>query len=252
MKKILVVPDAHARPDQNNDRFTALGQFICDKQPDIVVSIGDWADMGSLCYYDKGTKAAEGRRYNDDVVASLDALAKTMAPVRKYWGSKKKKAPDFHITLGNHENRIDRAANQNAELYGKLSIDDLRFKEAGWNVVPFLSPLTLEGICFQHYLPSGAMGKPTGGVNHARSLILKGMMSIVVGHSHQRDFFETTRADKKKLFGLVVGCYDEGLHHYAEATQHQWWSGLCMLNEAENGSAEHAWYSMEYVKKNFL
>lgn len=250
-RKILVIPDAHARPDMDNTRFTALGNFIVDKRPDVVVSIGDWADMGSLCYYDKGTKTAEGRRYQDDIAASIDALERTMTPVRAAGRKHRKGLPEFHITLGNHENRIDRAATTNPELHGKLSLSDLQFERFGWNVHPFLQPLVLDGVCFQHYLPSGAMGKPTGGVNHARSLVLKGMMSVVVGHSHQRDFFEMTRADRQKLVGLVVGCYDEGGHEYAAATQHNWWSGLVMLHECHSGQFEPAWYSMNYMKEKF-
>jgi len=256
-KRILCIPDAHSRPDMHNDRFTALGNFIVDKKPDIVVSIGDFADMGSLCSYDKGTKTAEGRRYVEDINACKDALHKTMTPVRQeidraVAGHRKRWNPEFHITLGNHENRIDRAANSSPELHGKLSIKDLGFEEWGWNVVPFLKPLVLENFLFMHYLPSGAMGKPTGGVNHARSLVLKAMMSTVVGHSHQRDMFEMSRADGKKLMGLVVGCYDQGSHEYADATQHNWWSGLVMLNEAQDGQAEPAFYSTDYVLRKFL
>lgn len=247
-RRILVVPDAHARPDFDNSRFDALGNFIVDKRPDIVVSIGDWADMGSLCVHDKGQKVAEGRRYQDDVTASLDALQRVMTKVRK--GYNKKKLPEFHITLGNHENRIDRAANENPELHGKLSVDDLRFKQAGWNVVPFLKPLSIDGICFQHYFTSGVMGRPIGGINHARSLVIKNYQSSVCGHSHSRDYWEDVRADGQRVFGLVVGCFDEGEHHYT-TEQRRWWSGLVMLNEVHDGTAEPAFWSMDYLKRKF-
>lgn len=248
-KRILVIPDAHARPDQDNSRFDALGNFIVDKRPDTVVSIGDWADMGSLCSYDKGTKAAEGRRYIEDVAASTDALQRVMTKVRS--GFYKKKRPEFHITIGNHENRIDRAASLSPELFGKLSLSDLRFEQAGWNVVPFLKPLVLEGICFQHYFTSGILGKPIGGVNHARTLVLKNYQSSVCGHSHARDYWEDVRADGQRLAGLVVGCYDEGIHHYT-TEQRRWWSGLVMLHECQNGQFEHAWFSIDYLKDKYL
>lgn len=250
-KKILVIPDAHSRPNFNNDRFDALGNFIADKRPDIVVSIGDWADMGSLCSYDKGTKSAEGRRYQADIEACHDALRRTMEPVKAAARVHRKGLPEFYITLGNHEARIDRAASTNPELFGKLATTDLGFEEWGWTVVPFLQPLVLQDILFQHYLPSGAMGKPVSGVNHARTLVMKGLQSTVVGHSHGRDFWETTRADGQKMFGLVVGCYDQGEHSYAAGTQHNWWSGLVMLNEAERGQMEPAFFSMDYVTRRY-
>lgn len=247
-KKILCIPDAHARPDQDNSRFEALGAFIVDKRPDIVISIGDWADMASLCTYDKATLHAEGRRYQDDIVASQDALQRVMSRVRK--GYNKKKLPEFHITLGNHEERINRAQVAAPELAGKLNISDLRFEQSGWKVHPFLTPFVAEGICFQHYFTSGTMGKPIGGVNHARTLVLKNYQSSVCGHSHHRDFWEDVRADGQRILGLVVGCYDEGEHHYT-TEQRRWWSGLCMLHEAHDGQFEPAFYSTDYVKRKF-
>lgn len=249
-KKILVIPDAHARPEQENSRFDALGNFIVEKKPDHVICIGDWADMGSLCLHDKGQKVAEGRRYQDDVVASLDAMQRTMRPMRKAFKNWNRDAPTLDITLGNHEFRINRAADLQPELFGKLSISDLRFEESGWTVHPFLKPLVREGICFQHYFTSGVLGKPIGGVNHARTLVLKNYQSSVCGHSHARDYWEDVRADGQRVFGLVVGCYDEGIHHYT-TEQRRWWSGLVMLHEAHDGCAEPAFYSMDYVKEKF-
>ena len=45
----LIIPDGHTHPDYNNDRFTWLGKLIVDLQPEVVVNIGDMADMASLC-----------------------------------------------------------------------------------------------------------------------------------------------------------------------------------------------------------
>lgn len=249
-KKILVIPDSHARPEQDNSRFTALANFAVEKKPDIIISIGDWCDMGSLCHYDKGTLEAEGRRYQDDIVASLDALQRTMTPIRKAMKTDRKWKPEFHITLGNHENRITRAGILAPELHEKLSLADLRFEEAGWKVHPFLTPLVKEGVLFQHYFTSGILGKPIGGVNHARTLVLKNYQSSVCGHSHARDFWEDVRGDGQKIQGLVVGCYDEGKHNYT-TEQRRWWSGLCILHETHDGQFEPAFYSTDYVKAKF-
>lgn len=250
-KKILVIPDSHARPEQHNDRFTALGNFIVDKRPDIVISIGDWADMASLCHYDKGQREAEGRRYQEDVDCAQDALDKTMAPVLAAYRKSRRKFPEFHITLGNHEARINRATNMDPALHGKLSVDDLGFKKRGWTVHPFLQPLVKEGILFQHYFTSGILGKPIGGVNHARTLVLKNYQSSVCGHSHARDYWEDVRGDGQRIAGLVVGCYDEGEHHYT-TEQRRWWSGLVMLHECRSGQFEHAWFSIDYVKRKYM
>jgi hypothetical protein len=159
--------------------------------------------------------------------------------------------PEFHITLGNHEHRINRAAEADPTLFGKLSMDDLQFKKYGWNVLPFLDPLTIEGVTFQHYFTSGTMGKAISGQNHARSLVMKNFQSCVCGHSHSRDFYEDTRADGTKVMGLVVGHYDDGVSHYTTEMR-RWWSGLVMLHEVHNGSFEPAFYSIDYVKRKYL
>ena len=87
----LVIPDQHAHPDYNNDRFEWLGKLIVDLKPDTVINLGDMADMPSLCTYDKGTKGFEGRRYKKDIEAALDAQERMFTPIQKA----KKKKPRF-------------------------------------------------------------------------------------------------------------------------------------------------------------
>lgn len=243
---MLVVPDAHARVTESNRRFTALGRFIADKQPDIVVNIGDLADMSALCTYDKGTFHAEGRRYEDDIKAANDALQKIHAETKQV-----KKGIKYYVTIGNHENRIYRAAVQDPHLYGTIKLQDIQFEKYGYTVVPFLKPLVIENVVFQHFFTSGMMGRPIGGENHARTLVKRNYMSSVCGHSHARDYWEDTRADGKKAFGLIVGCYDEGEHSYT-TEKHRWWSGLVILHEVHDGQAEPAFYSIDYVLRKYL
>ena len=45
--KLLIIPDAHAEPNYDNDRFTWLGNLIFEEKPDVVVCLGDWFDMAS-------------------------------------------------------------------------------------------------------------------------------------------------------------------------------------------------------------
>lgn len=73
-KSILVVPDAHARPDENQsdfDRFFAVGELILDLRPDAVVCIGDLGDFRSLNQHTaKSAAAFDGRA----ALADLDAF----------------------------------------------------------------------------------------------------------------------------------------------------------------------------------
>ena len=73
---LLIIGDPHAHPDYDNDRFTALGEYIVKEQPEHIICLGDMADMPSLSSYDRGTRGFEGRRYKNDVEAVIDAQEK--------------------------------------------------------------------------------------------------------------------------------------------------------------------------------
>lgn len=254
--EILVIGDAHATPQANNDRFEWLGNFIVEKQPDVIVNIGDMASMDSLSAYDKGSVFAEGRRYTDDIEVTIDAQKRMAKPIAEYNAYRTKKkhlkkyAPKMVLTLGNHENRINRAANELPSMYEHIKVADLHYEKYGWKVMPFLSPYIVEDIAFSHYATSGVMGRPISGDNAAANLVKKGFHSTVVGHSHMRGYFETTNIAGKRIFGLVAGCYYEHEDHYT-TEGHRNWRGLVMLHEAQEGYCEPAWYSMNYIKEKY-
>lgn len=255
-KEILVIGDSHASPNHDNRRFDWLGNFIVDKKPDIIVNIGDFASMDSLSTYDKGSIHSEGQRYELDIEAVVDAQQRINKPIDKYnkiltkKKHLKKYKPKKIITLGNHEDRITRAASKDPALWNHLKMSDLQYKEHGWTVYPYLKPYLAQGIAFKHFHTSGQMGKAISGDNHAASLVKKGYHSAVVGHSHLRGYFETINIMEQRMFGLVSGCYFEHNDHYTTES-HRNWRGLVMLHEAQNGSCEPAWYSMNYIKSRY-
>jgi hypothetical protein len=253
-KSILVVPDAHAKPGVSNERFEWLGNYIAEKKPGVVISIGDFADMQSLSSYDLGKASAENQRYEKDVKATRDALRKMMLPVVAEMQRVNKKGlvwnPEFHITLGNHEQRIDRYMDDNPQLMGALSVDDLGFKECGWNVVPFLQPLEVEGIVFQHYFTSGVMGRPIAGDHAAANAVKKNLASCVFGHSHLRSLWETVDCLGRKRIGVNVGCFFEHDEHYTKEN-HRFWRGLVRLHDCHDGQFNPEFVSMNYLKKHY-
>ena len=224
---LLVIGDPHAHPDYSNIRFTALGRFIAKERPEVIVCIGDMADMPSLSSYDRGTKGFEGRRYRKDVASVIDAQEKLFAPIKKIRGYK----PQLHMCLGNHEDRITRAINASPELDGAIGIEDLKYKEFGWKVTPFKRCVTIKGITFSHYFTSGVGGRPISSVHIGYALITKLHCSAVQGHSHLYDHAEQTRPDGQKVFGLAAGCFSHP--NYTEIwcrdTEYQWWRGVIML-----------------------
>ena len=254
-KSIIVIPDSHAHPDYDNNRFSWLANYILEKQPDIIVDIGDSADMASLCHYDMGTLHAEGRRYKDDLHSYHDAMEKLTKPLTQYnntmtqWRKRKYRPLMFKCT-GNHENRINRAATEQPQYFGHIDMSDLREAYYGWQVIPFMKPLHIENICFQHYFASGVMGRPISGEYVAGNMVKKGMMSCVAGHSHLRDYWETTDVVGRKRFGLVVGCYFDYTPAYTTEAA-RWWRGIVRLHDVHDGSADPEFINIDYLKRKY-
>jgi hypothetical protein len=144
--KILVIPDAQVKPGHPVDYLRRIGEFIVDKKPDVIVNIGDFADMPSLSSYDRGTKAFEGRRYKADVEAVHAGMDALLGPLNDYnrkaaKGHRERYNPRRILTLGNHEYRIVRATNEDPKLDGTIGLEDLKYQAYGWEVYYCLQPL---------------------------------------------------------------------------------------------------------------
>lgn len=46
--KILVLPDVQAKPDIDFSFLTSIGNYIVAKKPDVIVNIGDFADINEI------------------------------------------------------------------------------------------------------------------------------------------------------------------------------------------------------------
>ncbi len=242
IKKLLIVPDSHANPKYDNERYEWLGKFILAERPDVIVNLGDFADMPSLSSYDRGKGSFEGRRYINDLKTTIEALAilddyeqRAVAADKK--AKRKPYAPRKEIILGNHEHRIVRAANDAPELVGTLSVNDLEYVGFGYNVTPYRKEVFIEDIAFSHDYATGVSGKAIGGEGIAKMLIAKNFMSSVQGHSHLYDHSERTRVDGRKLFGLSAGCWThpDYVEDWNIQTHKFWWRGLVMLENVSEG-----------------
>lgn len=106
-RKHLILPDCQVKRGVPLEHLDWIGQYLVDKQPDVFVCIGDFADMPSLSSYDKGRKCFEGRRYKDDINAAIEGMTRLMAPLKAYNEHKarlkeKQYRPRLVMTLGNH------------------------------------------------------------------------------------------------------------------------------------------------------
>ncbi len=248
----MIIPDAHAKPTVNNNRFEWLGHLALERRPEVIIDIGDWADMPSLCSYDYGKKSFEGRRYYKDIKAARDARERFWQPFAEH--NRLHPKDQYHPRLialgGNHdEGRITRVTEMHPELFGTISINDFGYKEYGWEYIPFLKPYKLDGILYSHYFPSGVKNLPIGGEHPAATILKKMFMSCISGHSHVRDFSERTRADGKKIASAIVGCYFEHREAYTGGTDVMWYRGVFFANNVREGAFDPEWISLSQIKK---
>jgi len=253
MTRHLVIPDTQVKPDQNLEHLRWAGKYAASTKPDVIVHLGDHWDMASLSSYDVGKKSFEGRRYTKDIDAGLDGMAMFLEPIKKeqrrlQQGKKRQWTPRMVFLLGNHEHRIERAIESDAKLEGLMGYDHLALDYQGWETVPFLQPIVIDGIAYCHYFTSGVMGRP---VTSAKLLLQKKMMSCVMGHVQDRDIAYGRKADGNSVTGLFAGIFYQHDEDYLNPQTNGSWSGIWMLNEVKNGSFDELPVSMNYLRRKY-
>lgn len=244
--RIATLMDVQAKPGVSFEHLDWYGRYIADKQPDVIVCIGDFSDLPSLSSYDKGTGRMEGKRYRKDVEATHEAMETFLNPIRKASGYN----PAMILTEGNHEYRIERAIKDDpVEREGVMHIDQLKYKEYGWTVIPFLMPVVIGGVSFCHYFPTGVMGKP---ITSARALLTKLHMSAVAGHQQGRDIAFAKRADGKDMTAIISGSFythhEEYLNRFVNSTH---WRGTWFLHQVKDGQFDEMALSIDFLKRRY-
>lgn len=250
MKKIqsrthLVIPDTQVEPGRPIDHLAWIGAYCEERyagQQLTRIHLGDHWNMGSLSSYDKkGGRLMEGRRVVDDINAGdegfayLDGLAtKTQ---RRKW--------DDHFLMGNHEDRVQRAYDQDATLIDAFPHFDTR----RWEVHDYLEPVNLDGILYAHYFYNPNTGRPYAGVNLDTRLKQIGC-SFTMGHQQglkigrQEGVFGVRR-------GLVAGsCY---LHDedYLGPQGNTCWQGIIVCNDVADGNYNLMEVSLDYLCQRY-
>lgn len=241
---IFVIGDTQCKQGVSLEYLEWVGAYIARKQPDIIVHIGDHYDMASLSSYDKGQLSAEGRRVKADIDAGDAGLDIIERHIRSVVGYNPRKV----VTLGNHEERIDRFVGFNPEFEGFIGTDKLAFTRYGWEVYPFLTPANICGINFVHYVQNGMTGKPLGGNVLTR---LKNVgESFVMGHQQVLDTaLRYLPLSGKPQIGVIVGaCYlhDEGYKGF-QGNHH--FRGCVMLYECKEGFAMTKAVSLNHMRE---
>lgn len=248
--RILVIPDLQAKPDVPLEHLTWAGKYAAEKRPDAIVQLGDWYDMHSLSIYSRGKLTGEGGRYEDDIAAgdrALELFGRELKRGRRSW------RPRLDITLGNHEDRILRAVEDQPSLEGKMSSTDFGFQRHGWNVHGFLRPINVMGITFLHYCPLNAQGRVSAsrfGAPSALAQARRMMRSTVCGHRQGLDT-AVVHTPGKTVRGVIAGSFYQHQESYLTACGDTYWRGVLMLNDVRDGSFDLCEVSMDYLRRRY-
>ena len=251
-KDILVFSCGHADPDATNERFDWLGSFIYDIKPDMVIDLGDGADMRSLNSYDtRYPTSIVSQNYEKDINSYLDSQER----LRHLFKKNKKKRPTWVGFEGNHEHRIKKAIQTDPRLEGeKYGVSFSHLQTSQWfdeyheyeNGGPAIA--NYNGVDFSHFFSSGNFGSATSGIHHAYTVINNRHNSAVCGHSHKRDLYFK---DAPGSIGMVVGCYKGREEGWAGQSNNEWWKGCVLMRDTENGRFEPQFYSMSMLERNY-
>ncbi len=247
--KIFVVGDVQSKDNVPTEHLSYLGQYVIDKKPDVIVCIGDFADMPSLSSYDKGKRVFEGRRYINDIKAARRAMELFLAPLKDYQSKHKDYYPRLVMTLGNHEDRISRLANDSSALDGLVSVDDLGYEQYGWEIIPFLQPIEIEGVLFCHYFYAPHTGRPYGGT--IDNIIKHVGQSFVAGHRQGLQCGTRFSAAGQEVWGIINGSSYLHNEDYIGPQGNYYWRGVVMLHNVHKGSFDPMFVSLEYFRQRY-
>lgn len=240
---IALVMDVQAKHGVDFKHLNGYGYYIAEHRPDIVLCIGDFADMRSLNRHDGiGSMKRENQRYVRDIDATKRAMDALMLPIERAYD------PTKIMLYGNHEDLITRYADAHPEMEGAISLTDLGYEDRGWLTVPFLQPIVIGGVAFCHYFPTGVMGRP---IQTPQQLLRDMGMSCVAGHQQGRQIAWARRADGGERCGLITGSFYTHDENYMSPLQNRHWRGTYVLHEVRDGSFAEMALTCNYLLRRW-
>lgn len=241
----IVIGDLQVKPGVDTRNIDWIGSFIYDEfssHENVTVNqVGDFGDFPSLSLYDRGKKEMEGRRFVADVNCFNECFARLDAylPKKKSWR--------YDIEFGNHEDRVSRAASENPQLDGLVSLDLLDTKD--WNRHQFKEVVEIDGVHYSHFFHPTMSSRPYSGTNVELRLQKIGK-SFTMGH--QQGLLHGVRNVLGTLsHGLVVG--SSYLHHedYLGFQGNNHWRGIVVCHQVEEGDYDPQFISLDYLCRRY-
>lgn len=252
-RRHIVIPDTQVRPGVPTEHISAAGRYVADWRPEVIVILGDWWDMPSLASY--ADASAKSRGYQADVEAGNKALAAFTKPWRKIRGYKPRAVllggnhDDYTIAAEKTSGRPGRFLGANPKLRDKISIDDLNFKELGYEYHPFLNVVEIDGIFYSHYFYAPNTGNCYGGT--AQHKLTKIHHSYTMGHVQGLDVARTELPGGRRMRGLVAGSFYQHDESYKGPQANNHWRGIVVCHGVNQGDYDLMEVGMDYLLRKW-
>lgn len=227
VSKVLVLPDMHDSPELDKERFKLIARHATATQPDAIISIGDIADVESLCSHVKN-QTFKGR-FKPAYLKDLESIAEALSLFEDNFKTDKDIVK--HITLGNHEERIWWFVDNNPEMAGMEDLFTAILEGHGWSWTRYGDYYNYQGVDFTH-APLTTMGKPMGGKTALQRVANESIKDIVFGHTHKYGYIQVPKLGLDRRTTAVnvgVGLPQGMVKDYARLNQTGWWWGIVEL-----------------------
>ena len=230
-ERVLMIGDLHQDP-RHPHRVEVLAwaaRFGSDRKVGRVVQVGDWGTFDGASFHDK----------NDTLKARLKP------PIRADLDNHKESLQAFHdnkptdwtpkldVTLGNHENRLNRFENANPETAGMFSNElETNFAQFGWKTRPYGEVMFIQSVGISHHPTNGA-GRAFGGKTGPQRAANELTSSFISGHTHAFQHYTSGKIGMVSGVDVMeVGCalpWGE-VEDYAQNSITNWWYGFVVVD----------------------
>lgn len=182
MSRVLILSDYHS-PFQHKDAIEFLKAVKRKYKTDVIVCVGDEADMAAISDYDS----------DPDGMSAGTELTKAIKELNKLY----KLFPKVKVCTSNHTSRPFRQAYKFGLPRAMLKdYRELLQAPKGWS---WHDRLEVDGVIYQH-------GEGFSGANGASKAALANSQSTVIGHIHAFAGVQYHATPRFLVFGMNVGC----------------------------------------------
>jgi hypothetical protein len=246
--RVLAVGDAHDAPSlPDKSRFRWIARHAVETKPDQIVQIGDFASFDCLSRH--ALPGTLSQKLRPSFAHEMESLEEALNAMHGVFGTDMQ----LHVTLGNHETRIQKYELSTAELEGTLwqPVLDL-FARYGWRTHDEGAFHFVGGVGFVH-APRTLMGREYGGKT-LNAIANDAMFSIVFGHSHRKQILSVPKIGPLAGVDIInLGtCMPTGhVEPYARVSMTGWTYGVMLLTIQNGRVIGHDFTSMEALRERY-